>query len=115
MPSESTDPVSAAFFGLAFTAALHPKLLGADLLIIENRLPKALFMLPDRRPGMKQHDRDRRRAVRQAETQESVSRSVDPASGLCLLVFGALAGTRRLARSTGSSSWSRATTGPGCR
>jgi hypothetical protein len=64
MPSESTDPVSAAFFGLAFTAALHPKLLGADLLIIENRLPKALFMLPDRRPGMKQHDRDRRRAVR---------------------------------------------------
>ena len=27
MPSESTDPVSAAFFGLAFTAALHPKLL----------------------------------------------------------------------------------------
>ena len=29
----------------------------------------------------------------QAETQESVSRSVDPALGLCLLVFGALAGT----------------------
>ena len=47
----------------------------------------------------------------QAETQESVSRLVDPALGLCLLVFGALAGTRRLARSTGSSSWSRATTG----
>ena len=44
MPSESTDPVSAAFFGLAFTAALHPKVLGADLLIIENRLPKALFI-----------------------------------------------------------------------
>jgi hypothetical protein len=35
MPSESTDPVSAAFFGLAFTAALHPKLLGANLLIRE--------------------------------------------------------------------------------
>jgi hypothetical protein len=28
MPSESTDPVNAAFFGLAFTAALNPKLLG---------------------------------------------------------------------------------------
>jgi hypothetical protein len=26
-----------AFFGLAFTAALNPKLLGADLLIIETR------------------------------------------------------------------------------
>jgi hypothetical protein len=33
MPSESTDPVNAAFFGLAFTAALNPMLLGADLLI----------------------------------------------------------------------------------
>ena len=33
MPRESTDPANAAFFGLAFTAALHPKLLGADLLI----------------------------------------------------------------------------------
>ena len=44
MPSESTDPVNAAYFGLAFTAALHPKLLGADLLIIENRRPKAMFI-----------------------------------------------------------------------
>jgi hypothetical protein len=51
----------------------------------------------------------------QAETQESVSRSVDQASGLCMLVFGALAGTPRLARSTGSSSWFRTTTGPGYR
>ena len=34
----------------------------------------------------------------QAETQESVSRSVDPASGLCMLVFGALAGTPRLSQ-----------------
>jgi hypothetical protein len=29
MPSESTDPVNAAFFGLTFTAALTPKLLDA--------------------------------------------------------------------------------------
>ena len=44
MPRDSTDPVNAAFFGLALTAALNPKPLGADLLIIENRLPKALFI-----------------------------------------------------------------------
>jgi Co/Zn/Cd efflux system component len=35
MPSKSTDPVNAAFFGLALTAALTPKLLGSDLVIIE--------------------------------------------------------------------------------
>jgi hypothetical protein len=63
MPSESTHPVNAAYFKLAFTTALKLKLLGADLLIREPPA-KALFMLPDRRPGMKQHDRDRRRAVR---------------------------------------------------
>ena len=43
-PASTTDPVNVAFFGLAFTAALNPKLRGADLLIIENRLPKALFI-----------------------------------------------------------------------
>jgi hypothetical protein len=31
IPSESTDPGNAAFFGLAVTAALNTKLLGADL------------------------------------------------------------------------------------
>ena len=36
--------MNAAFFGLAFTAALNPKLLGADLLIIENRRPRAMFI-----------------------------------------------------------------------
>jgi hypothetical protein len=37
-PSESTDPINAAFFGLAFTAALSPKLLGPA----DNRmLPKS--------------------------------------------------------------------------
>jgi hypothetical protein len=40
--SESTDPVNAAFLGLAFTAALNPKPLGADLLIIQNRRPRAI-------------------------------------------------------------------------
>ena len=36
--------MNAAYFGLAFTAALHPKLLGADLLIVENRRPKPMFI-----------------------------------------------------------------------
>ena len=36
--------MNAAFFGLAFTAALNPKLLGADLPIIENRRPRAMFI-----------------------------------------------------------------------
>lgn len=36
--------MNAAFFGPAFTAALNPKLLGADLLILENRRPRAMFI-----------------------------------------------------------------------
>ena len=36
-------PANAAFFGLAFTA-LNPKQLGADLLIIENRRPRAMII-----------------------------------------------------------------------
>jgi Sap, sulfolipid-1-addressing protein len=35
--------VNAAFFALAFTAAANPKLLGLDLLLIENRRPRAMF------------------------------------------------------------------------
>jgi hypothetical protein len=47
--------VNAAFFGLAFTAALNPKLLGADVLIIENRRPRDdIHLLPGRRPGDEQ-------------------------------------------------------------
>jgi hypothetical protein len=36
--------VNAAFLALAFTAALNPKLLGLDLLLIENRRPRAIFL-----------------------------------------------------------------------
>ena len=36
--------MNAAFFWLAFTAALNPILLGADLPIIENRWPRAIFI-----------------------------------------------------------------------
>ena len=45
------------------------------------------------------------------KTQESVNALMDLALGLCLLVLGALAGTPGRARSSGSSRWSRATTG----
>lgn len=36
--------MNAAFFALAFTAALNPKLLALDLLLIENRRPRAMFL-----------------------------------------------------------------------
>jgi Sap, sulfolipid-1-addressing protein len=36
--------VNAAFFALAFTAALNPKLLAIDLLLVENRRPRAMFV-----------------------------------------------------------------------
>lgn len=35
--------MNAAFFGLAFIAALNPKLLAVDLLLIENRRPRLMF------------------------------------------------------------------------
>ena len=36
--------MSAEFFALAFLAALNPKLLALDLLLIENRRPRAMFL-----------------------------------------------------------------------
>jgi len=36
--------VNAEFFALAFSAALDPKLLALDLLLIENRRPRAMFL-----------------------------------------------------------------------
>ena len=36
--------MNAEFFVLAFAAALNPKLLGVDLLLIENRRPRAMFL-----------------------------------------------------------------------
>ena len=78
MPRESTDPANAAYFGLAFTAALHPKLLGADLLIARTAAEADVHLLPGRRSGMKQHDRDRRRAVRAGRRgQDPGNRSAD--------------------------------------
>lgn len=36
--------MNAVFFGLAFSAALNPKLLALDLLLIESRRPRAMFL-----------------------------------------------------------------------
>ena len=36
--------MNAEFFALAFFAALNPKLLAVDLLLIENRRPRAMFV-----------------------------------------------------------------------
>ena len=36
--------MNAEFFALAFTAALNPRLLALDLLLIENRRPRAMFL-----------------------------------------------------------------------
>ena len=36
--------MSAAFFGLAFVAALNAKLFGVDVLLMENRRPRAMFL-----------------------------------------------------------------------
>src|SRR6478735_316715 len=36
--------MSAEFFALAFVAALNPKLLAVDLLLIENRRPRAMLL-----------------------------------------------------------------------
>jgi hypothetical protein len=35
--------VNGEFFALAFAAALNPKLLAVDLLLIDNRRPRAMF------------------------------------------------------------------------
>lgn len=37
--------MNAEFFALAFFAALNPKLLALDLLLVENRRPRAMFYL----------------------------------------------------------------------
>jgi hypothetical protein len=43
-PIWTRDPVNGTFFGLAFLAALNPKLLGVDLLLLENRRPRMMFV-----------------------------------------------------------------------
>jgi len=92
--------VNAEFFALAFTAALNPKLLAIDLLLIENRRPRAMFLcvlLGGITVGLTVGLLDV--LVFQLDaisSQKTVSAGVDLALGLLLVVVGALAATGRL-------------------
>jgi hypothetical protein len=92
--------VNAEFFVLAVTAALNPKLLAVDLLLIENRRPRAMFLcllLGGITVGLiiglldvlVFH-------VDAISSQKTVSAGVDLALGLLLLAAGALVATGRL-------------------
>jgi hypothetical protein len=92
--------MNAAFFALAFTSALNPKLLAIDLLLIENRRPRAMFLcvlLGGFTVGITVGLLDvlvfRLDAI---SSQKTVSAGVDLALGLLLLVAGALVATGRV-------------------
>jgi hypothetical protein len=92
--------VNAEFFGLAFLAGLNPKLLALDLLLIENRRPRAMFLwllLGGLTVGVTIGLLDVLVFHLDAiNHQGSVSAGVDLALGLLLLAAGALVGTGRL-------------------
>jgi hypothetical protein len=94
--------VNAAFFGLALVAALNPKLLAVDLLLIENRRPRAMFLcllLGGMGTAIAIGFLDV--FVLQADavqTQGSASAGLDLALGLPLLVIGTLLAAGRLRR-----------------
>jgi Sap-like sulfolipid-1-addressing protein len=92
--------MNAEFFALAFLAALNPKLLALDLLLIENRRPRAMFLwllvgglIVGVTIGLLDVLVFHIDAINQ---QRSVGAGVDLALGLLLLVAGALVGTGRL-------------------
>jgi hypothetical protein len=92
--------MNAEFFALAFTAALNPKLLAIDLLLIENRRPRAMFLcilLGGLTVGITIGLLDV--LVFQLDaisSQKTVSAGVDLALGVLLLAVGALVATGRL-------------------
>src|SRR6266513_414159 len=92
--------MNAEFFALAFVAALNPKLLAVDLLLIENRRPRAMFLcvlLGGLTVGFTIGLLDV--LVFHADainSQKTVSASVDLALGLALVAVGALVATGRL-------------------
>jgi len=92
--------MNAEFFALAFLAGLNPKLLALDLLLIENRRPRAMFLwllvgglVVGVTIGLLDvlvfH-------IDAINDQRSVSAGIDLALGLFLLVVGALISTGRL-------------------
>ena len=92
--------MNAEFFALAFLAAVNPKLLALDLLLIENRRPRAMFLwllVGGLIVGVTIGLLDVLVLHIDAVNQErSVSAGVDLALGLLLLVAGALVATGRL-------------------
>ena len=92
--------MNAEFFALAFLAALNPKLLALDLLLIENRRPRAMFlcvllggMTVALTIGLLDVLVFHADAIK---SQGTVSAGVDLALGLLLLAVGALVATGRL-------------------
>ena len=92
--------MNAEFFALAFTAALNPKLLAIDLLLIENRRSRAMFLcllLGGLTVGITVGLLDVLVFHADAlKAQGKVSAGVDLASGLLLLAVGGLLATGRL-------------------
>ena len=92
--------MSAEFFALAFASALNPKLLALDLLLIENRRPRAMFLClllggltVALTIGLLDVLVFHADAIKH---QASVSAGVDLAVGLLLLAAGGLVATGRL-------------------
>ncbi len=92
--------MTAEFFALAFLSALNPKLLALDLLLIENRRPRAMFvclllggMTVALTIGLLDVLAFHADAIK---AQGTVSAGVDLALGLVLLAAGALLATGRL-------------------
>jgi hypothetical protein len=92
--------MNAEFFALAFLAGLNPKLLALDLLLIENRRPRAMFLwllIGGLTVGVTIGLLDVLVFhIDAINHQGSVSAGVDLALGLLLLAAGALAATGRL-------------------
>ena len=92
--------MNAQFFAFAFIAALNPKLLAIDLLLIENRRPRAMFLCVllggvtvALTIGLLDVLVFHADAI---SSQKTVSAGVDLAIGLLLLAAGALVATGRL-------------------
>jgi hypothetical protein len=92
--------VNAEFFALAVAAALNPKLLAVDLLLIENRRPRAMFLCVlaggltvGITIGLLDVLVFHADAI---DSQKTVSAGVDLAVGLLLLAVGGLVATGRL-------------------
>jgi Sap, sulfolipid-1-addressing protein len=92
--------MNAEFFALAFSAALNPKLLALDLLLIENRRPRAMFLcllLGGMTVALTIGLLDVLTIHADAlKAQGKASAGVDLALGLLLLAVGALLATGRI-------------------